>query len=175
MDAEEAQARYISLVTTISPGWRGEMLSDSLPHHHDQQGKSETDGWVSVSTMAAAEGDPDAAPWMKSEQLHQAAAEGDVVAVARILEQRDCDVNAVDSEGSTALHYAADQGFVEVAQELLAHGAAVNIADNDGQTPLMLAATCQQLEVARLLVGAGAQLPCETDVDKDASEFLQSL
>jgi hypothetical protein len=49
------------------------------------------------------------------------------------------DVNAQASDGQTALHGAAMQGFDEVIKFLVAKGARLDVADKDGFTPLDVA------------------------------------
>lgn len=60
--------------------------------------------------------------------------------LARKMIQAGVDVNAVDDEGMSALHWAVQNGHAELAAVLLKEGNAnVNIQGNDGQTPLFLA------------------------------------
>lgn len=51
----------------------------------------------------------------------------------------DCDVNAANDDGITALHVTAKAGLAELAGLLLASGADVNRTDSLGETPLMKA------------------------------------
>ena len=46
------------------------------------------------------------------------------------------DVNAVDEDGNTALHYVVDKGFPSVVAFLTERGADVNATNRRGQTPL---------------------------------------
>ena len=46
------------------------------------------------------------------------------------------DVNAVDEDGNTALHYVVDKGFPDVVAFLTESGAKVNVENKRGQTPL---------------------------------------
>ncbi len=55
--------------------------------------------------------------------LHQAAKQGDLETVLRLLEAKDVDVNGLDAFDSTPLFYAALCGSLEVAELLLANGA----------------------------------------------------
>ncbi|KAH8074008.1 hypothetical protein JL721_2565 [Aureococcus anophagefferens] len=55
--------------------------------------------------------------------LRQAAKQGDLETVLRLLEAKDVDVNALDAFDSTPLFYAALCGSLEVAELLLANGA----------------------------------------------------
>ncbi len=48
---------------------------------------------------------------------------------------KDAEVNAVDKDGQTPLHYAAEGGCKEIVQLLIAKGADINAKDNQGKTP----------------------------------------
>ena len=49
------------------------------------------------------------------------------------------DVNAIDENLDTPLHFAARRGFEKVVEILLKHGARKYFTNNKGQTPLQLA------------------------------------
>jgi ankyrin repeat protein len=48
------------------------------------------------------------------------------------------DLNAVDADGSTALHHIVDKGFAGVVQRLVDRGADLAVANSRGQTPLSI-------------------------------------
>ena len=73
---------------------------------------------------------------------------GDMV---RLLHEHHADVDAVDSDGNTPLHVAAQRGNVAVLDVLLAFGANVYARNHSGKTPLHLAAAYSQRRAVRLL------------------------
>jgi ankyrin repeat protein len=83
------------------------------------------------------------------DSLHIRASEGDELAAAELLGS-GADVNAVDGQGCTALHWAADRGRLGMIRLLLRCGADVGVTDADGQTPLHYALMCDQQEVDAL-------------------------
>ncbi len=85
-----------------------------------------------------------------------AAERGDLEAVRTLL-RRGADVNTAQSDGMTALHWAASRNDVEIAKALLYAGAALRSTTRlGGYTPLHLASRSGHAEVARLILEAGA-------------------
>jgi ankyrin repeat protein len=66
------------------------------------------------------------------------------------------DVNARESDGATALHWAAHHDDVMLATMLIHAGARAGSADDTGATPLFLACTNRSGLMVRLLLDAGA-------------------
>lgn len=77
-------------------------------------------------------------------------------ACAAILLQRGFPVQAVDSRGKTALHWACRAGSSLLAGVLLDAGAYCAVQGNDGRTPLHEAIASRQLETVLRLLQAGA-------------------
>ena len=76
--------------------------------------------------------------WFEREQLHEAAAQGDLAKVKELAE-KGADINAFDEDLSrTPLHYAVIAGHRDVAAYLLSVGADVNAHEEAkiGETPL---------------------------------------
>ncbi|WP_262381011.1 M48 family metallopeptidase [Bacillus infantis] len=74
------------------------------------------------------------------------------------------DINAADSEGSTALHWAVYSGQADAARLLAEHGADPNTVDAYDTTPLMSAVFADDASMAELLLEYGAD-PLYTDAE----------
>ncbi|KAE8963133.1 hypothetical protein PR003_g30589 [Phytophthora rubi] len=82
------------------------------------------------------------------------------------------EVNAVDSLGNTALHYAADCAQLDVARELLSMGADANLANRRMATPLHMAVSKARLEMAKLLLEEGQADVNATDYQDNTALLL---
>ena len=87
--------------------------------------------------------------------LVEAARAADADAVRALLE-RQVDVNVTETDGTTALHWAAYQGDIETARMLLTAGADAGAANRYGVTPLVLAAGRGNAPIVDALLDAGA-------------------
>lgn len=67
-------------------------------------------------------------------------------------------VNFADSNGFTALHFAARCGLDELCSILILNNANVNCANKKGQTPLHLAASNNKTAVMQILLNSGADI-----------------
>jgi ankyrin repeat protein len=77
------------------------------------------------------------------------------VALLNELKLRGLDINSIDSQGYSALHYAAMHSSLDVLDYLVDAGAAMNATDSNGSTPLHFAST---VDKANRLIKAGASL-----------------
>jgi ankyrin repeat protein len=96
--------------------------------------------------------------WFQKEQLHFAAADGDLRRVKKLIEN-GCDVNAFDEYlAHTPLHYAAREEHIEVVDYLISVGAQINAHEEEkiGETPLGEVAASCSYELAQKLISAGA-------------------
>ena len=95
--------------------------------------------------------------------LHLASAAG-YFEVAKLLVEKDEDVEAVDHDGWTPLHMASSNGRLEVAKLLIQSGADTNAATNGRLTPLCVASYSGHLEAVKLLLqhGADSTRPAQT-------------
>jgi len=80
---------------------------------------------------------------------------GDARAVDALLKTR-ADVNARQSDGATALHWAAHHDDTQLASALFRAGARPGAADDTGATPLYLACVNHSAAMVRILLDAGA-------------------
>jgi ankyrin repeat protein len=87
--------------------------------------------------------------------LIDAVKKGDA-AGARALLQKKADVNATESDGSTALHWAVHRDSIELVDQLIRAGADVKAVNKYGVPPLSLASTNGSLAIVERLLKAGA-------------------
>lgn len=93
-----------------------------------------------------------------NQRLFEAAGEGDATAVGELLE-KGADLDARDSGGWAALHFAAQHDGPETALVLIRHGAAIDIREEGvGDTPLHHAAMRGKERVAMALLDHGADV-----------------
>jgi ankyrin repeat protein len=90
-------------------------------------------------------------------RLIEAVKNGNREAVRALLKQ-NAPVNALDADGTSALHWAARADDIETVQILLKAGANAVIADRYGITPLSLAAEVGDAVMIETLVKAGADV-----------------
>jgi ankyrin repeat protein len=88
-------------------------------------------------------------------RLIEAVKSHNVESVRSLLKAR-VDVNAPQSDGATALHWAAHQDDLATADLLIRAGARVNAANELGVTPLYLACTNRNAAMVKKLLAAGA-------------------
>ena len=89
--------------------------------------------------------------------------------VVRLLLEAGADMNAANTDGTTALFVAAEWGYLEVVRLLIEAEADMNAKDAHGDTALLVAAMRGHLEVVRLLLKAGADMNV---VDTDGATAL---
>ncbi|KAJ8676596.1 hypothetical protein QAD02_012383 [Eretmocerus hayati] len=120
----------------------------------------------------------------KDQELLEAARNGNVPVVERILGQRarrsgplaslrrGPGANVQDSSGYSSLHHAALNGHKEVVKLLLQHEASTNIVDTKGSSPLHLAAWSGNSEIVRLILTQGPSVPNVNLTTKDNETAL---
>ena len=104
--------------------------------------------WVMLLPLGSLLGAP-------ASDVADAAMKGNKEAVRSLL-QRKANVNAPQSDGTTALHWAVRSDDLETADLLIRAGANVSAANRDGATPLLLAAENGNAAMLEALIKAGA-------------------
>ena len=99
------------------------------------------------------------------------AAYTDNISVLEFLLANNADVNALNSFGSTPLHYSTRKGNIQSSTVLLAHGADTDIANRWKATPLHEAATVGNPDQIILLLDHGANFTLVNDNGKTAQDL----
>ena len=167
MPAEQAMKEYIAKLQEKDPEWGGKTpleekswvsVSAMAPPEEEQiadQDKTLLD-WVKEGNLREVQRcvreDSDLLSKVDAESsmapLHWAADRG-FADLVRVLIGEGADVNQIDGEGQTALHFAASCGHVDVVNELLkAEGIDASLCDNDG---LRAADVCENEAVKNIL------------------------
>lgn len=89
--------------------------------------------------------------------LHQAAEDGDLAEVKRLIAE-GADVNLKDEDGGTALRIAAVYDHTDIVELLIDKGANVNAPNRDGLNPLNDAVFKNNKEMVSLLISKGADV-----------------
>lgn len=102
-----------------------------------------------------------AAASTSAQTIFEAAANGDLEAVARLLKTDPKLVEAKNADGDTALHAAAgcrrgEPAALEIARLLLENGAALDARNLSSQTPLLYASYAGFKQVVELFISKGA-------------------
>jgi Zn-dependent protease with chaperone function len=122
-------------------------------------------GWTTLSEATWFEEESEQ-QWASGEILPLVGAiiAGDEQEVRQLIEQ-DEDVNVIDDQGMTPLHWAAQDGNDAIATLLLQAGADIEAQDEyTGMTPLMTAAQAGQSDMVALLASKGAEVNAQ-DLD----------
>ena len=116
-------------------------------------------GTVIGQTPPPAPSPPAQTPPAETVSIHQAAMQGDLATVKRLLEQNPALLEARDEdEGVTPLAYAAGFGRMGVLEFLVARGANVNARDPRGLSALHLTVFTGQTQALRFLLEKGADV-----------------
>lgn len=100
----------------------------------------------------------DVTPDFDKTALHYAAVESSDPAVVQVLVEAGADLEARDSAGSTAIHYAAQNQNDEIIRALIEAGADITATQEGGATPLHLAALHSTPAVLTAIMDAGADI-----------------
>jgi ankyrin repeat protein len=91
-------------------------------------------------------------------EILRAAGNGDLAKTRLLVNQNPNLVFSKNSEGFTALHYAASYGYIEIADLLLAKNADVDAKTGKGETPLHYAASYGHKDIVELLLSNGVNV-----------------
>jgi len=106
-------------------------------------------------------------------EIADAVARGDSAAV-RALIAKKADANAAQVDGTTALHWAAQNDDLETADLLIKAGAKVMVANQAGAMPLMLASVNGSAAMIEKLAGAGADVNAPMTRSGDTALMIAS-
>ncbi|GMH32391.1 hypothetical protein BSKO_00225 [Bryopsis sp. KO-2023] len=162
MSKSEAQGEYVELLSACRPDWQdwtqesgggpaaGPVFSRPVEEGTEPAGQSGTnDNQMGLCGLAM---------------------RGDTEGVSQLIENAE-NLNQLDEEGRTGLHWAADRAHVEIVNLLLEAGLDPNLQDKEGQTSLHYAALCEHEEVAHILLKFGAK----NDVEDECGDTPQDL
>jgi uncharacterized protein len=93
--------------------------------------------------------------------------------VNRLVQETGLNINATDSNDSTALHLSINEGSTGFFAALIEGGADVHISNSSGDTPLSLALKSNKSRFARCLLEAGADL--NIDGTKTATPLIVAI
>jgi len=137
---EEAMKQYIEEISNIDPDWELKAKGGDGPKT----------GWVTVSSLARNNdekniSDSEKTPfdWVKENNL------------SKLRSLDSSEMNIVDEDGMSLLHWAADRDFPDILEYLIGK-IDINVQDADGQTALHYAASCGNSSVLSVLINNGA-------------------
>lgn len=162
MSRDKAKDLYIDAVKKLDPSFEVGKTSDS----------SSNTSWVCVSTMQPNFKDETINPTEKS--IIDYIKDSDIKNVLEHLGSLSVnDLNKLDDNGLSVLHWAADRGCADVLETLLVHGSDVNIKDSDGQTPLHYAVSCGHIDCIKILLNHGANVNLKDNSGDDVFSLAQ--
>lgn len=153
------EGSYESAVVLIKAGADANLKGNN--NNRSALAMAASEGHMDVFRLLVENGADVLAMQGKRHPLHEAAEEGELLALRTIL-QIGSDINVTDEHGRTPLSYAAEEGHLEVISTLLKAGAAAGARDSGGRTPLIYAAAEGNEEVVMLLLQKGVD-PNELD------------
>ena len=129
----------------------------------------ELDDFAGIKKSIISGEDVNAVDRMGVTALMRAVVLSDVTMVNWLLNKKAF-VDQVDSNGMSALHYAALHKALEIGKILIAHGANVNLQDKkNGKTPIGYSIDPQNMIFAKLLLQHGAK----TDIPNNRGITVQ--
>lgn len=108
-----------------------------------------------------------------STPLHIAATQGDIAAIAALLDA-GANIHSPGEHGYSPLHEAVEQGHIDAVRLLLERGASAHAINNDSETSIQTAAIHDHQEIIKLLQ-AGAGSTCAQQHPKIGSRNMLTL
>ncbi|TPX34036.1 hypothetical protein SmJEL517_g03189 [Synchytrium microbalum] len=177
----EAMQQYIELVESISSWKRDDQEAKPESHQnseHDVYTSQPGDGGLSMS-VSIMEREQDIFVKDEDKTVFQFAEEGNITQILDRINSGKVDVNDVDEQGATLLHWASDRGHIDLVTNLLDVGAIIESEDQDAATALHYAVLADREDVIKILVSRGASITHQ-DIDDQspydvASEPIQKI
>lgn len=88
------------------------------------------------------------------------------IEIIKYLIEFGADVNILNEDGDTPLHYASMEGHLEIVKYLIESGADVNILDKERDTPLHYASDNGNLDTVKYLIQHGAKINIQNEYDE---------
>ena len=111
---------------------------------------------VAMVACVACGGNVKPRPEKEYASIFEAAEAGDLGGVRDCMRSLGDDVNQIDEEGNSVLHYAAIGGNEQVIRELVDFGAEVDALNDQDMTPLQVAQEAGQRKAVKVLTELGA-------------------
>lgn len=153
MEKRQAMMEYISLLTNIDQEWRTKLGSHVTQGEGDTDERSSRGQTLGVSVSVMANTDAELRPEEKN--VFDWCKECNVDKVQEMLTAGSSNVNGLDEEGLSLLHWASDRGHTSMVELLLSLDANINIQDEDQQTALHYSVSCDHADVTQLLMDKG--------------------
>lgn len=158
IDEEEARERYVNLLTELSPEWREgiesnkskqqsfgvavsclrpdeEILDDADKTIEDFIKEGNVEKFKELLSSIESKEELNSVDVNGMGLIHWASDRGNLEILQLLLSQKDIDINLVDAEHQTALHFASSCGHKSCILQLLNHNADKLIKDLDGNLP----------------------------------------
>lgn len=107
-------------------------------------------------------------------EIHDAARDGDLDVVMRLIDEDPSLLEATDDDGMTPLNRAALSGRSDIAAELIRHGANIHTGDVDNSQPLHCVAISGDTATAALLLSRGVDINVRDDNNLTPLHFASS-